>query len=345
MMEDERSAMLHELPLRITDRRRNLVTMALATWLMVGLFVDGWAHNNLLELESFWTPWHGLFYSGFVATAGWLTWNVAMLRSHGRPIPDGYGLGMVGLGVFAVGGVGDAVWHTLLGIETAIDALFSPTHLLLFVGLILILTTPLRGFPTDVAAPNFGRFAPVVISLALTAALLQFIFMYASGLNHGTMAYRWSPGEPDGPIVIGVLSMLLTTAVVFGPTLWAATRWRLPFGTYTAVLGAVGVLMQGIEEFSQVHEIGVPLVAGLLIDVVAGRIHPSSDRRRFAIFAFTGPVILWSIHMLVFDLVRGVGWPVEIWSGAILWTGFAGWGLSILLPAPTPAPISELARS
>jgi hypothetical protein len=51
----------------------HLVTVAVATWLMIGLFVDGWAHNNLdTSLESFFTPWHALFYSGFAACAGWL---------------------------------------------------------------------------------------------------------------------------------------------------------------------------------------------------------------------------------------------------------------------------------
>ena len=27
------------------------------------LFVDGWAHNNLDQIETFFTPWHALFYS------------------------------------------------------------------------------------------------------------------------------------------------------------------------------------------------------------------------------------------------------------------------------------------
>ena len=42
--------------------------MVFATWLIVGIFVDGWAHNND-KPETFFTPWHALFYSGFLATA------------------------------------------------------------------------------------------------------------------------------------------------------------------------------------------------------------------------------------------------------------------------------------
>lgn len=46
----------------------HLVTVLLATWLIGGVFVDGWAHNNLAKLETFFTPWHALLYSGFAAT-------------------------------------------------------------------------------------------------------------------------------------------------------------------------------------------------------------------------------------------------------------------------------------
>lgn len=329
-----------DLPLRISDRRRDLVTVSLGTWLMVGLFVDGWAHNNLTELESFWTPWHALFYSGFTAVAAWMVWNVAVLRASGHALPPGYPLGLIGLGIFGLGGIGDAVWHTIFGIETAIDALFSPTHILLFGGLALILTTPIRGFPSTEDEPTFRAFLPVVAGLALTAALMQFMFMYASGLNHGTMAFQWRPGEPDGPIIIGVLSMLLTTAVVFGPTLWAATRWRLPAGTFTVVLGTIGVLMQGIEEFSQLREIAVPLIAGALIDLLGVRLRPSGAAWRMQAFAFAAPVLLWSVHMAAFQTAEGIGWPLEVWTGAILWTGFAGVALSLLLTMPAAARVS-----
>lgn len=334
---------MRNLPLRITDHRRDLVTMAFAFWLMIGLFVDGWAHNNLTELETFLTPWHGLFYAGFAATAGWIVWNLSTIRASGAPIPRGYGMTAVGLGIFAAGGVGDAMWHTILGIETDIDALFSPTHQVLFAGLALILTTPIRSLSQTEPRPTFGTFLPALAGLALTTALMQFMFMYASGINQGMLAFQWTPGEPDGPIIISMLSMLFTTVVVFGPPLWTTSRWHLPFGSYTVILGTLGVLMQGIEEFSEWHEIAVPLIAGVLIDVAASRLEPGRDRRRLAAFAFVAPVILWSVHTTVFQVVRGIGWPIEVWSGAILWTGLAGWGLSLLLPTPvgvqSPAPV------
>ena len=41
--------------------------------------------------------------------------------------------------IFGIGGASDAVWHTLLGIETGVEPLVSPSHLMLFLGAFLML--------------------------------------------------------------------------------------------------------------------------------------------------------------------------------------------------------------
>src|SRR5919197_6314517 len=68
-----------------------------AVWIVVGLFVDGWAHNHLLSTrESFFTPWHGLLYSGVGAAMGVLvagaTRNHAAGYSWREALPSGYAL-------------------------------------------------------------------------------------------------------------------------------------------------------------------------------------------------------------------------------------------------------------
>ena len=64
--------------------RVDAATMLLGTWLLVGLVVDGWAHTNLQGLETFFTPWHAVFYSGFVATAAWVLATAARTRRPER---------------------------------------------------------------------------------------------------------------------------------------------------------------------------------------------------------------------------------------------------------------------
>ena len=85
--------------------RTNLITIVLGTWFTFGLFLDAWAHSNLTELESFFTPWHGVFYSGFVCTAGWIlltahtAWRAGGSRI--RAIPPGYAAATVAVAGFA----------------------------------------------------------------------------------------------------------------------------------------------------------------------------------------------------------------------------------------------------
>jgi len=120
------------------------VTVGLGAWLIGALFADGWAHLNVPELESFFTPWHLALYTGFAALAGWIGWLGYRHRGAGLRFPVGYGWGAVGVVVFAVGGAADLGWHQVFGIEAAVDALVSPGHLILFAGVMLMLTSPLR---------------------------------------------------------------------------------------------------------------------------------------------------------------------------------------------------------
>lgn len=78
------SAPVPEGTLRATPAQ-NFATIAFAWWLTTGIFVDGWAHNRFGEsLETFFTPWHALFYSGFLAVAAWTLWLASRGWRAGR---------------------------------------------------------------------------------------------------------------------------------------------------------------------------------------------------------------------------------------------------------------------
>lgn len=164
----------------------DLLFALLATWLLGGLYLDGWAHNHLAEtLESFITPWHGVFYAGFGATASLLI-GVTILNQRrvgstwSDAIPTGYAPSLLGVAVFAIGGVVDSIWHTLFGIEVSVDALVSPPHLLLASGLGLIVGGPLRSAWRRAEVPEgIGLVAPI-LSLTLTLSLLTFFTQFAN---------------------------------------------------------------------------------------------------------------------------------------------------------------------
>ncbi len=127
------------------SRGQDAVTVVIGLWLIGGLFSDGWAHHNVPELEGFFTPWHAALYFGLLLAGAWFAWlgRAGGLRWY-RHVPTGYGWGVVGIGVFASGGLADMGWHLAFGVEAGIDALLSPSHLVLFTGGLLILTSAVR---------------------------------------------------------------------------------------------------------------------------------------------------------------------------------------------------------
>src|SRR5215813_3368070 len=66
----------------------------LSAWLIGGLFLDGWAHFHGLVDNTFFTPWHAVFYSGFGVVGGYLLVNQVRYMRNGynwrRALPVGY---------------------------------------------------------------------------------------------------------------------------------------------------------------------------------------------------------------------------------------------------------------
>src|ERR1051326_5424350 len=110
------------------------VTLSSA-WFGAGLYLDGWAHTHALP-DSFFTPWHGVIYSGFSLAAVFLL--TTFLRRRMQGMPAGYGLSLIGVGLFFVGGMADLLWHTFFGIEANLAAEYSPPHLALAIAGVLI---------------------------------------------------------------------------------------------------------------------------------------------------------------------------------------------------------------
>jgi hypothetical protein len=337
--------------------REDLITVGLSAWLMIGLFVDGWAHNERGGLETFFTPWHALFYSGFTATGLWILRLVTMRIRDGRTwrdaVPAGYGLGLAGLGVFAVGGGTDLVWHSVLGIELSVDALLSPPHLLLFTGAALIIGSPLRaGWARMERAPALERFLPVLLSAALLTALVSFFFMYINAYFswEPTREYaEWIAGMPAVAAgyydfvgqgqVMGVASILITNLIVTGPLLYLIRRWRLPFGSATLLVVVVATLTSALSAFDQPLLLVGALVGGMLVDLLILRLDPAPERRRA--FLLTGglvPLAIWAPHLAAVAIGKGIAWPIELWFGVVVMAALGGLALALLMaPAPVPA--------
>jgi hypothetical protein len=342
-------------------RRGDLVTIALATWLMAGLFLDGWAHNTRPLLETFFTPWHAVFYSGFAAVAIWIGWLARSRREPGRTwaqaLPRGYLAAGAGILVFSIAGLGDMAWHEAFGIEQGVAALLSPTHLGLFTGAFLIVTAPLRSLWSDELlgrAASLGRLLPAVVSLALTGALCAFILMELNVFN-GTFftvdlqqfIARAYPGDefvPDRNIQAGIGSFIVTTVVLFGPLLFLLRRWDSPPGTILVVIGVQSVAMAGLSGFADPLLVALGLAGAAVVEGVACALRPGPQRlvalRAFCVLA---PAAFWAVYLAGVAIADGgVGWKAEIWGGAIVWSALTLVGLSLVMyPPAVPAPAPD----
>src|SRR5947209_8238385 len=79
--------------------RFDWVMALLSLWLIGGVHVDGWAHQHLPDLETFFTPWHALFYSGYIVISSLLIITLLANRRKGyagsKALPAGYGLSLL----------------------------------------------------------------------------------------------------------------------------------------------------------------------------------------------------------------------------------------------------------
>jgi PDZ domain len=171
----------------------------LSLWFIGGVYLDGWAHLHLQRLESFFTPWHAVLYSGYLAVALVLVVTAIRYRAAGHSgrwsMPPGYELSLLGVAIFALGGVGDMMWHTLFGIEVDLDALLSPTHLLLALGGSLMVTGPLRAawHRLEEGSPSLVSSLPMLLSLTLLLSLFTFLTQYVHPFGATVAAESYRP--------------------------------------------------------------------------------------------------------------------------------------------------------
>jgi hypothetical protein len=324
----------------------DLAAALLGTWVVGGLFLDGWAHVNQPGLETFFSPWHGVFYLGFVVSTVVLA-RLVVRHQRGRfdpaLIPAGYGLGLVGAALFVAGGVADGAWHTMFGVEVGVAALLSPSHLLLLAGGLLMVTSPVRSAwssPDLPARSSFKDLFPALWATTLTTTVLLFFFQYLSAFVSRTPSTPQGPG-PEGLMttIVGVASVLVTNLIVVAPVLLLARRWRLPFGTVTLLAGAGAVGLTSLREFVLGMLVPALVAGGLAADLVVARLRPRPDRPgAFRAAGALVPVVLWGAWMGVYALAYGIAWPPELWAGVLGMASLSGLGLSVLVLPPAIPP-------
>lgn len=328
---------------------------ALMAWPTVGLFADGWAHNHYgTALESFFTPWHGLLYSGMAATAALLlaaTWrNRAAGLTWRRAVPCGYAETLLGHALFLLGGLADLAWHLLFGIEANVEALLSPTHLLLAVAAGLIITGPLRAAWRRPAQPRgWAEQGPLFLSLTYLLSTATFFLQFAHPLERPLAAPGNRPtvaglpvAAPDPALLLagggldaadvlqslGVAGVLLQALLLTGLVLLVVRRWGagLAPGALALVVGLNALAMGAMRD--ELRLVPGLVAAGLAVDLLLHRLRPAMDRPgTVRVFAAALPA-LWAAGVLAGSAAGGLWWSIHLWTGTIVLAGLGGYLLS-----------------
>lgn len=323
--------------------RFDWAVIATSAWLVGGVFLDGWAHNHGKVDNTFFTPWHAVLYSGYLAVAvvilGGMILNKLRGVTWGRALPNGYALSLIGVAIFAVGGGSDLIWHILFGFEVDIEALLSPTHLALVTGVVLMVSGPVRAAwrrtTAETQARGLAAYLPIVLSALFVLSILTFITQFSHPFQNPFPSVEYQPSSRENfyPVALGTVNILLNSALLMGLVLLVLRRWSLPFGSLTLLFTANGALMATQHDWYSL--IPVALLAGLAADVLLWRWKSiTSNRNLFRVFAFAVPAIYYALYFGALALLGGVWWSIHLWAGVIVMAGAVGLFISYLIVQP-----------
>ncbi|THV31384.1 hypothetical protein [Glycomyces paridis] len=315
---------------------QDLVTAAFSAWFFGGLVLDVNAHAQGWN-ESFFTWWHLVFYSGFAATAAWIAWLLVRAhRADGRTgfsaVPHGYGSAIVGAPLFLVSGIADLIWHQVLGVEADLAIFFSPSHLGLAVGGVLIAAAPwLAAWRREALAvdpepvPLEARMAAPALALGYAVSALVLFLNYLVPFTADPRAVALAlegPGNFDAFPVAGIVA---ATVLVLAVAVLATGRFRLPMGFFTVAFAYPAVMAGAVQGFANGEYVWVFLLSGVWLDFLVWLIRPELRRRRdLLVLAGAWAVPVWAAYLIATGSATG-NWPAaEIGIGAPVVAALAG---------------------
>ncbi len=280
-------------------------TIFISLWYFSGMVLDGWAHVNGVVDESFFTKWHALFYSGFIAFAGFTTWtlwrlhdgpiptNLGSLTDFFKGMPKGYGSATAGMMIFGLAGAGDMIWHIVFGIEGGLDILLSPTHLLLAAGMAIGILAPFWAawhHPHENEHTFKGQLAPI-ISLSISMSVLTFFTKYAHPFNLNLSEICQGHGNPLAAnaancptklrdhggltqlvydttgLQLGVVAMEIQAFIIVGTVLLFMHRWSPAKGSLLTLLTLNGVAVSFIAP-GDLNEVPIRILIYVLLGII-----------------------------------------------------------------------------
>ena len=313
----------------------------LILWMHVGVTYDFRQHAGGLDFaeEGFLTVPHAVFYAAFLAIAATLFAVVAGNRAKGdswvEAVPTGYRFALLGVLLFGLGGPLDFLWHSAFGSEEGVEALTSPTHLLLVVGGALFVTAPLRAAWARGLPASLPRQLPALVGAALLLNVAAVFTGYgnpilvphaAAEAVGGTVTDGGSAAGAGGfgvTVAHGAAGMVVFSALVAGLAITIARRFRLAPGAFTVVYGLAGASVA----YTGGTEVFVPAMVGLglVADGLYALLRPTpTSAVRFRAFAAAVPATMAALYFATVHLAWGIAWTTHVWAGLVAAAALVG---------------------
>jgi hypothetical protein len=317
--------------------RERWTLVAASSWLVTGLQLDAFAHSTIPDLETFWTPWHAVLYSGIAACGLTLLWllrprlpKTLTYRSLLHETPRALRLPLTGMALLLVGGGIDTLWHNLFGIEKGLEIFFSPSHYFIISGMVLVACGPALMLAASSARRLPGSDAVMVLVSALLASLPLHIFSeHASALEDpllGTGADPMDTYSLDAQMFHGYVG---STFLLLIPVLVLGRRWSLPVGVPTVLVTFPALAIMLI--LGDAANVWLPLtiaIATAVVEVAARTSAPLWRRlapdARWLVLGLLAPIAVWGSVLGVGGVVIRVGWNLHMVSGLLILTGITG---------------------
>ncbi len=329
----------------------DLAVGVVGLWLAVGFLWDSWAHLHV-GVESFFTPYHAVFYSAMLAGT-FVVAGVAIRNRRqgyrGWALPGPYPSALIGIPVFFGGGVGDLIWHSFFGIENRIEAVTSPTHLIIGCGVVLVLAAPIRS--ALAARADLRTLNAQVPMLFALASALEFVHLGTSYAFDASAARIDAPPSALAGSIdyftataielyktgTGVMIVILQSLIVMTFVVWLVSRFRLAPGALTIFLvagdGMMAAALTNDRPLLLIH-LAMALVAGIVGDVLVARARGRVAGGALQVLGAAMPLAYFGTFFALTIALQGTWWNWSLIGGVLVWSGLAGAALATLALAP-----------
>ncbi|MDI6097452.1 hypothetical protein QLQ12_02415 [Actinoplanes sp. NEAU-A12] len=331
----ERARPMETGPMSFSPRERWILLVASA-WLVIGLQLDAYAHATTPELETFWTPWHGVLYSGIAASGFTLLW-VMRSRLPGIPtyqsvlaLPNALRIPLIGMAFLLVGGGVDTLWHNIWGIEQDMEIFVSPSHEFIILGMAMVAMGPalmLAASPGDRLGAGGGFL--VGISTLFSVLPVHIYTLHASSIGFRHLGSDLDPVpiySSDAQLVHGYV---FSTVLLLLPFIVIGRRWPLPIGLPSVLVSVIAVLMHLMfdseDPWWPALTVAAAAVAVELALRVANPLVKLPTNARWVLFGLFTPPVVWGAVLFVGKLHTGsTGFNIHMITGLLTLTALTG---------------------